>query len=116
MLTDKAPSLGYVTQKKYHEYHSVVKEVFKDTAGDLLIMTAATWIAHMMFSPEKSCPMFFTTGITGSGKTTYAKYLCSFFGITKPMSIEGTTPFPLRISLTLLNKLPLFLNEYRSKM
>ncbi len=116
MLTDKAPSLGYVTQKKYHEYHSVVKEVFKDTAWDLLIMTAATWIAHMMFSPEKSCPMFFTTGITGSGKTTYAKYLCSFFGITKPMSIEGTTPFPLRISLTLLNKLPLFLNEYRSKM
>lgn len=116
MLVDKAPSLGYVTQKKYNDYHSVIKEVFKDTAGDLLIMTAATWIAHMLFSPEKSCPMFFTNGITGSWKTTYAKYLCSFFGITKPMSIEGTTPFPLRISLTLLNKLPLFLNEYRSKM
>lgn len=116
MLVDKAPSLGYVTQKKYNDYHSIIKEVFQDTAGDLILMTAATWISHMMFAPEKSCPMFFTTGITGSGKTTYAKYLCSFFGITKPMSIEGTTPFPLRISLTLLNKLPLFLNEYRSKM
>lgn len=60
--------------------------------------------------------MFFTTGITGSGKTTYAKFLCAMFGIDKPLSIEGTTPFPLRISLTLLEELPLFLNEFRTKM
>lgn len=116
MLVDKAPSLGTVVQHSYDEYRSVVKEVFKDISGDLLLMTASTWLGHMMFQPEKSCPMFFTTGITGSWKTTYAKYLCSFFGIKKPLSIEGTTPFPLRISLTLLNQLPLFLNEYRSKM
>lgn len=116
MLKDKAPSMGLVTQKEYQDYHSVVKSVFTDTAWDLLLMTAATWVAHALFSPEKQCPMFFTTGITWSWKTTYAKFLCSFFWIQKPMSIEWTTPFPLRISLTLLDKLPLFLNEYRSKM
>ena len=66
MLVDKAPSLGTVVQHNYDEYRSVVKEVFKDISGDLLLMTAATWLGHMMFQPEKSCPMFFTTGITGS--------------------------------------------------
>lgn len=116
MLNDKAPGLGNCVSHKYDEFLRVVKEVFTDTSGELLLMTAMTWISHSIFESEKSCPMFFTTWITGSGKTTYAKYLCAIYWLKKPVSIEGTTPFPLRISLTLLNQIPVFLNEFRSKM
>jgi hypothetical protein len=116
MLVDKAPSLGALTTTSFDTFHDIVKKVFTDISGDVLMMNACTWLGHMMFPTEYSCPLFFTTGITGSGKTTYAKFLCSMFGIKKPLSIEGTTPFPLRISLTLLNQLPLFLNEFRTKM
>lgn len=116
MLIDKAPSMGVAVAKKFDSFHAITKTAFKDSSGELILMTACAWLGHSLFKSELPCPMFFTTGITGSGKTTYAKYLCSLFGIEKPLSIEGTTAFPLRISLTLLNELPLFLNEFRTKM
>ena len=116
MLVDKAPSMGNVVARPMNVFFDITKEIFTDASGDLLIMTACAWLWHSLYGWDLPCPMFFTTGITGSGKTTYAKFLCSLFWIEKPLSIEGTTPFPLRISLTLLEELPLFLNEFRTKM
>lgn len=116
MLIDKAPSMGMAISHKFKEFHSVTKQAFTDSSWELILMTASAWLWHSLFWGDLPCPMFFTTGITGSGKTTYAKYLCSLFWIEKPISIEWSTPFPLRISLTLLNELPLFLNEFRTKM
>lgn len=116
MLVDKAPSMGNVVARPMNVFFDITKEIFTDASGDLLVMTACAWLGHSLYGGELPCPMFFTTGITGSGKTTYAKFLCAMFGIEKPLSIEGTTPFPLRISLTLLEELPLFLNEFRTKM
>jgi len=116
MLVDKAPSMGNVVARPMNVFFDITKNVFIDTSGDLLIMTACAWLWHSLYWWSLPCPMFFTTGITGSGKTIYAKFLCALFGIEKPLSIEGTTPFPLRISLTLLEELPLFLNEFRTKM
>jgi len=116
MLVDKAPIMGQPTVHQFQEFLDITKDVFIDSSWEILLMTAAAWIGHSMFWEWLPCPMFFTTGITGSGKTTYAKFLCRLFWIEKPVSIEGTTPFPLRVSLTLLDELPLFLNEFRTKM
>jgi len=116
MLIDKAPSMWMSVAHEFDTFLAVTKQAFTDISWELILMIATAWLWHSLYWGWLPCPMFFTTWITWSGKTTFAKYVCSLFGIDKPLSIEGTTPFPLRISLTLLNQLPLFLNEFRTKM
>jgi hypothetical protein len=101
---------------KYEDIESVFKSIFTDNSSDMLMFTLCTWMGNALYNEYIDCPLFFATGPSGSGKTTYSRILSTVFGIEKPLSLEGTTPFPLRMGLTLVNQLPFFMSEFRTRM
>lgn len=98
------------------KYIELLTNVYSDESSYILPMMACTWLGAMLYKPPTKCPLFFVTGPTGSGKTTYANVISSIFGVKKLISLEGTTAFPLRIGLTMLDGIPLFMNEFRTNM
>lgn len=116
-LSVKAPFLWKTenvnTPKSFVEFFG---RFYQDDSKYMIPFIAATWLGHLLYKPSTSCPMFFVTWPTGSGKTTFTKLLSRIYWIEKPVSLEEATPFPIRFSLTQLDWLPVFFNEYRQKM
>ena len=116
-LGEKTPFLGKISPSiKYEDVEAIFTTIFKDNSADMLMFTLCTWMGNALYNDYIDCPLFFATGPSGSGKTTYSRILSTAFGIEKPLSLEGTTPFPLRMGLTFVNQLPFFMSEFRTRM
>ena len=116
-MGEKTPYLWDTSKRTtFDEMHAIMKSMFVNNSADMLMFTLCTWMWSLLYNDDIDAPLFFVTWPSWSGKTTYAKILSSVFGIRKPLSLEGTTPFPLRMGLTFLDWLPLFMNEFRTRM
>lgn len=115
-LTIKSPMLGPAKENSPKDFIDFFSQFYSDDSRFMIPFIAATWLGHLLYKPATSCPMFFVTGPTGSGKTTFTKLLSRMYGIEKPVSLEEATTFPIRFCLTQLDWLPVFFNEYRQKM
>jgi len=91
-----------------------------DTLGKVNAYKCLAWVTAIAFLEESfkhfGCfPFLFVTGKTGSGKSTIADWMCSFFGIeSNGITLSQTTPVAIQRSLGYYSSLPVFLDEYRN--
>jgi DNA primase len=97
-----------------------IKKNLSDTIGDVEATKALAWITAVVFMENAfkkyGCfPFLFVTGKTGSGKSTIADWICSFFGIEhNGITLSQTTAGAIQRSLGYYSSIPVFLDEYRN--
>ena len=79
-------------------------------------MIACSMMGYLLYEPCEEAPLYFLTGPTGTGKSTFADILAGAFGVKQLYSIGQSTPYVLKILLSSMYLLPAFMTEYRSTM
>ena len=63
-----------------------------------------------------SKPHIYITGTTMSGKSTMSGMVSKMFGVSKALDMGNTTLWAMKAACTSMNRLPLFMQEYRTTM
>jgi len=93
---------------------------FRKSVGDFNAWMGLGWVVAVLFSREiikqyRCFPFLFITGQKLAGKSTFARWLMSFFGIEGGgKRIEETTNNGLARALSYYSSLPVWLEEYRN--
>ena len=81
----------------------------------MLSIVAMSMLGYMLFCENQDThPMIFIRGVTGSGKSTFNQILKKMLGIDENNSQSyRSTKFALSNTICNMNKLPLFISEFR---
>jgi hypothetical protein len=89
------------------------RDLYKGDAG----LKAWAWLYGAMgfgaMGAQGNCPMFTVFGVKGAGKTEMNKIMARAFGYQETYSLESTTLFALRMAFSHLDRMPIFMSEYR---
>lgn len=89
--------------------------IYNDNTGRMLSIVAMSMLGYMLFCENQDThPMIFIRGVTGSGKSTFNQILKKMLGIDENNSQSyRSTKFALSNTICNMNKLPLFISEFR---
>jgi len=97
-----------------------LREKLSETLGPMEANLCLGWISSIIYMEEVfnafGCyPFLFVTGRRGSGKSTIAEWLMSFFGVENAGKMASdTTPVAIQRYLSYYSSLPMFIDEYRN--
>lgn len=73
------PALGKGTEFDMDFFFSITNQIYKDDSKYILWMIACSMAGYSLFEPTEEAPLFFLTGVTGTGKSTFADILSGAF-------------------------------------
>lgn len=117
VIGEDVVKLGNIHQTvTYKDLYNVTSAIYADASAHMILLYALSMTAYAAFKPINENPVYFVTGVTGTGKSTFSSILMSIFGVKKPVNIETTTVLPLLMDLVAYDSLPVFYTEFRTRM
>lgn len=108
---------NWMVEHQFEEYMNLTKSIYSDLSGDMIPLMACSMAGYMAYeSYIKEAPLYFVTGVSGSGKSTFVEILGWMFWVTSFIKLSSTTVLPLKYLLSSGSRLPIFLSEYRANM
>ena len=69
-----------MVEHQFEEYLNLTKSIYSDLSGDMIPLMACSMAGYMAYeSYIKEAPLYFVTGVSGSGKSTFVEILGSMF-------------------------------------
>jgi hypothetical protein len=92
-----------------------MEELYTNDTGTAAAIMAMSVLGYMLHTGDaETHPMFFIRGVTGSGKSTLTSIMKKLFGVGENNSQSfKSTKFSMSNTLCNLNKMPLFISEFR---
>lgn len=110
------PRLMKTWDYSYTDYHNVTKTIYKNSTAHVLLMFACSMAGVALYHKWNKTPSYYVTGVTGTGKSSFAECLYTMFWVSEPYGLRNSTAYPVKTSIAAFNRLPVFFNEFRSDM
>lgn len=114
--SNQVPRFNTLNMKGWEDYHSFFKKLYKGDNSYTPLLIASMMAGVSLFNVDISKPHIYITGTTMSGKSTMSSMIGKMFGVTKALDLSNTTLWAMKAACASMNRLPLFLQEYRTTM
>ena len=114
--SNQVPRFNTINTKGWDAYHGFLKQLYKGDHSYTPLLIASMMAGISLFNVEIKKPHIYITGTTMSGKSTMSDMIGQMFGVTKALDMGNTTLWAMKAACASMNRLPLFMQEYRTSM